>query len=106
MTFRRRDFLRGSALPALRVRRSFARTPDGLIPPHFVPVQPELFAAAGGVAILQEGPSESRCIGPSKLPGNRKAVQLAPFMCSHSTRFPLASSTGSTITTDPKLSRK
>src|ERR1039457_6056306 len=48
MRFHRRDFLRGGALAALGVRRSFAGPPEGLAPPHFEPVQPELFAAAGG----------------------------------------------------------
>jgi hypothetical protein len=47
MRFHRRDFLRGGALAALGVRRSFAGPPEGLTPPHFEPVQPELFAAAG-----------------------------------------------------------
>jgi hypothetical protein len=48
MRFRRRDFLRGGVLAAWGVRRVFSSPAGDMIPPRFEPVQPELFAAAGG----------------------------------------------------------
>ena len=48
MNFHRRDFLAAGALAALSARRSYAAQSDAGGPPKFEPVQPELFAAAGG----------------------------------------------------------
>jgi hypothetical protein len=48
MSFRRRDFLAAGALAALGAPRLRAAPSDSAAPPRFEPVQPELFAAAGG----------------------------------------------------------
>ena len=48
MRSHRRDFLRAGMLAALARTRSWADPADGFAAPHFEPVQPELFAAAGG----------------------------------------------------------
>jgi len=48
MRFRRRDFLRAGLFAGLMPKQSWAGPADGAASPHFEPVQPELFAAAGG----------------------------------------------------------